>query len=158
MKESYIQLYDRNEKSIKIFMALSGLLFAIGAIGLIFYFSRWNLPLFELSLWQNGFLTIQGIAMFFILHSSLKFKRFFISWNNYEISYHFPKNKHPEKFKIDEIKSLKINGAEIKILLCTNETKTINLNYVFMPKRMFVKEYFQSLEVGRIVPTYPISE
>jgi len=86
--------------------------------------------------------------MFFLLKSSLKFKRFFISWNNYEISYHFPKNKHPEKFRIDEIKALKIVGNEINVLLKSDESKTINLNYAFIPKRNFIREYFESLEMN----------
>ena len=140
MKEAYIQLYDRNENSIKFFRALSVLLFAIGTIGLIFKFSRWHMQLFELSLWHNLFLMIQGIAMYFLSNSNLKFKRYFISWNNYEISYHFPKNKHPEKFRIDEIKALKIIDNEINILLKTDETKTINLNYTFLPKRSLIRE------------------
>ncbi len=148
MKEAYIQLYNRNEKSIKILMALSILLFTIGTIGLIFNLSSWDMQLFEVSLWQNLFLIFQGIATFFILKSSLKFKRFFISWNNYEISYHFPKNKHPEKFKIDEIKALKIADNEINILLKTNETKTINLNFAFIPKRNFIREYFETLAMN----------
>jgi hypothetical protein len=148
MKEAYIQLYNRNEKSIKILMALSILLFTIGTIGLIFRLSSWNMQLFEISLWQNLFLIFQGITTFFILKSSLKFKRFFISWNNYEISYHFPKNKHPEKFRIDEIKALKIIDNEINILLKTDETKTINLNYTFLPKRSLIREYFESLEMN----------
>jgi len=148
MKEAYIQLYNRNEKSIKILMALSILLFTIGTIGLIFRLSSWNMQLFEISLWQNLYLIFQGITTFFILKSSLKFKRFFISWNNYEISYHFPKNKHPEKFRIDEIKALKIIDNEINILLKTDETKTINLNYTFLPKRSLIREYFESLEMN----------
>lgn len=148
MKEAYIQLYNRNEKSIKILMALSILLFTIGTIGLIFRLSSWNMQLFEISLWQNLFLIFQGITTFFILKSSLKFKRFFISWNNYEISYHFPKNKHPEKIRIDEIKALKIIDNEINILLKTDETKTINLNYTFLPKRSLIREYFESLEMS----------
>ena len=129
-------------------MALSILLFTIGTIGLIFRLSSWNMQLFEISLWQNLFLIFQGITTFFILKSSLKFKRFFISWNNYEISYHFPKNKHPEKFRIDEIKALKIIDNEINILLKTDETKTINLNYTFLPKRSLIREYFESLEMN----------
>jgi len=148
MKEAYIQLYDRNENSIKFFRALSVLLFAIGTIGLIFRLSSWNMQLFEISLWQNLFLIFQGITTFFILKSSLKFKRFFISWNNYEISYHFPKNKHPEKFRIDEIKALKIVGNEINVLLKSDESKTINLNYAFIPKRNFIREYFETLEMN----------
>jgi hypothetical protein len=148
MKEAYIQLYNRNEKSIKILMALSILLFTIGTIGLIFRLSSWNMQLFEISLWQNLFLIFQGITTFYILKSSLKFKRFFISWNNYEISYHFPKNKHPEKFRIDEIKALKIVGNEINVLLKSDESKTINLNFAFIPKRNFIREYFETLEMN----------
>ena len=148
MKEAYIQLYNRNEKSIKILMVLSILLFTIGTIGLIFRLSSWNMQLFEISLCQNLVLIFQGITTFFILKSSLKFKRFFISWNNYEISYHFPKNKHPEKFRIDEIKALKIVGNEINVLLKSDESKTINLNYAFIPKRNFIREYFETLEMN----------
>src|SRR5690606_3072285 len=148
MKEAYIQLYDRNENSIKFFRALSVLLFAIGTICLIFKFSRWHMQLFELSLWHNLFLMIQGIAMYFLSNSNLKFKRYFISWNNYEISYHFPKNKHPDKFRRDAIKALKSVGNEINVLLKSDESKTFNLNYAFIPKRNFIREYFETLEMN----------
>lgn len=75
-------------------------------------------------------------------------KRASLGVSGIQVSYHFPKNKHPEKFRIDEIKALKIVGNEINVLLKSDESKTINLNYAFIPKRNFIREYFETLEMN----------
>ena len=135
MEKTYIQLYDRNERSIKLLMVLSILLFLVGLIGLINSFMKTNMVWFELNKWHNLFLFIQGLAMFFVLNNALKAKRFFISWSDDKINYHFPKNKESEIITIEEIHSMQINTSEIKIHMKNNEIKKINLNLVFLPKR-----------------------
>ncbi len=145
MGKAYIQLYDRSEKTIKILMVFSILLFIVGLGELIYTYLDIGMSLFALNIWNSWFLVIQGISIFYILYSSLKFKKFYISWNNDEIIYHFPKGKQPESIRIDEIQSIHINEAEIEILLKDSELKIINLNYVFIPKRTYIKEYFESL-------------
>lgn len=145
MKPEYIQIYDRNTKSIKVLMALGIILVLLGISALIWYVLKRDFVLYADNFWQVGFLIFQGGITVFITWNALKSKRYFISWNEDRIRYHLPKNKQPEWIKISEIQSVDIGNTMVTVLLKNQEQKQINLNLFYLPKRSQVISYFQNL-------------
>lgn len=143
--ETYIQLYNRNFNAIKSLMLLSFVLFLIGFIGAYCHFLIEKNLLFGLSIYTNLFLIIQGISMFFILIAALRSKRYFISWNKSHINFLFPGNKFVENIKIADIQYINVENNKIELSLNNSEIIRINLNFLFIPKRNIVKEYFENL-------------
>lgn len=144
-KITFIQLYKKNERTIKALLIFSILLTIVGTLNVVFYLFGGKINLFELSIWHNLFLTFQGVTMFFMLKEALNSKKYFFCWDDKKISYYFPKDKQLQSIMIDEISSIKIKENQIEVVLKNQKTNTINLNFVFTPKRTHIKEYFELL-------------
>ena len=156
--ETYLALYRRNENSIKFFIILAILLFIIGLVGLGSRFLIEKSTFLDLSIWNSILFIAIGTTNFFILTKSLRDRKYYISWNEKEISFLLPKQNEPECLIINDIKNITINNTNIKITLRNNLQKNINLNFIFLPNRNIVKNYFEVLKQEKEHENYLINE
>ena len=91
-------------------------------------------------------LVFNGIISFWIVWDSIKKAKYFVAWNDDEISYLLPKSDKTELIKIENIKSVGRNQSEIIIKLDNSETKHFNLNHFFYPERKTIINFFEKIE------------
>jgi len=157
-KTTYLQIYRRNENGIKFFIILAILLFIVGLVGLGSRFLIEESTVLDLPIWNSILSMAIGTSNFFLLTKSLRDKKYYISWNEKEINFLLPKQKAPENIRITDIKSISINNKEIKMTLKNNLQKSINLNFIFLPNRNLVKNYFEILKQEKEHENYLINE
>jgi hypothetical protein len=87
-------------------------------------------------------LIFNGIISFLIVWDSIRKAKYFVSWNDCELSYLLPKSEKPELIKFESIRSIARNRSEIIIELDNGEAKHFNLNYFFYPERMAIINFF----------------
>jgi len=141
---------------IQIFKRLKGLLFFM-IFGLISFLFGMTMLISSLKFgfkteflggdWNYVFYTLQGIIFFTLGHSSKKYEKYFIEWDNKELKYFLPKNKTEEIVVISDIKGLSINLYEIKILLPEAE-KTLSLENVQYKELRRIKEKFEEIRLN----------
>lgn len=150
MEKTYLQLYPRNDKFIKFFMGFTVLIAAFGILGLASNLLIENKLFPNFTLGSSILFLLLGITYFLLLLKRLGAKKFHISWDDKEIHYFLPKEKQPEQIKINDIETITINEKEIKMVLNNDQEKRINLNYVYLPQKNQVREFFETLKRKKI--------
>ncbi|MGF1584784.1 MAG: hypothetical protein ACFCUM_05650 [Bacteroidales bacterium] len=91
-------------------------------------------------------LIFNGIISFLIVWDSIRKAKYFVAWNDDELSYLLPKSDKPELIKFISIKSVARNRNEIIIKLDNSETKHFNLNHFFYPERKTIINFFEEIK------------
>lgn len=144
--DTYLQIYRRNEKGIKLLVIVSVLLFLAGIAGLISNLFIEKSTFFDLPLWNSLLFMFFGVFYTILMRKSLRDKKYHISWNDKEISFLLPKQKEVERVDLEGIDTIVISDQEIKMKLKSGQGKKINLNFIFLPQRDRVKEFFKTLK------------
>ncbi len=143
---TYIQVFKNKSKNSRLFLILCLGFMLIGTIGLFLSFVL-NMSFIPLLNEASYFvLLFNGFISFWIVLDSIKKAKYFVAWNNREISYLLPKSEKTELINIDNIKSVDINRSEIIIQLNNSETKHFNLNYFFFPERKTIINFFEEIK------------
>lgn len=143
---TYIQVFKNKSKHSRLFLILCIGLILIGITGLItsYAFNMSFIPLLNEA--SYFVLVFNGIISFWIVWDSIKKAKYFVAWNDDEISYLLPKSDKTELIKIENIKSVGRNQSEIIIKLDNSETKHFNLNHFFYPERKTIINFFEKIE------------
>lgn len=143
---TYIQVFKNKSKHSRLFLILCIGFIMIGITGLIisFAFKMSFIPLLNEA--SYFVLIFNGIISFWIVWDSIKKAKYFVTWNDYELSYLLPKSDKSELIKFKSIKSVARNRSEIIIKLDNSETKHFNLNYFFYPERKIIIDFFEEIK------------
>jgi hypothetical protein len=143
---TYIQVFKNKSKHSKIFLLLCLGFIMTGITGLIitFLFKKPFIPFLN----ESGYfiLIFNGIISFLIVLDSIRKAKYFVSWNDNELSYLLPKSEKTELIRFESIRSFTRNRSGIIIELDNGETKHFNLNYFFYPERMAIINFFGEIK------------
>lgn len=146
MKPSHIPIYNVKTTSLKVLLAIAFILGFFGLTGIIDQvFFNHSLKITN-SIFFSVFLVFQSSISAFLVYQGFKNSKYFVAWNENEFNYLLPKNKQMETVPVNEIESIDFEKHIIKITLKNGEQKHFNLNYLFLPKRRQVSEYFQAIK------------
>ncbi|MFO7658009.1 MAG: hypothetical protein R6W78_13180 [Bacteroidales bacterium] len=142
---THLQVF-KNKSHSRLFLMLCLGFMLIGTIGLFmsFMLKMSFIPLLDEACYFV--LLFNGLISFWIVWDSMKKSKYFVAWNNREISYLLPKSEKTEVIIIENIKSIDIFRSEIIIGLNNSETKHFNLNYFFFPERKTIIDFFEELK------------
>lgn len=143
---TYIQVFKNKSKHSRLFLIICIGFIMIGITGLIisFAFKMSFIPLLNEA--SYFVLIFNGIISFLIVWDSIKKAKYFVTWNDDELSYLLPKSDKTELIKFKSIKSVARNRSEIIINLDNSETKHFNLNYFFYPERKKIIDFFEEIK------------
>ncbi len=90
---TYLQIYCRNEKGIKVLIIVSVLILLTGFARVIFnlFFEKSCFPGF--TLWNSLLFIFLGVFYVILMRKSLRDKRYHFSWNDKSIHFMLPKQK-----------------------------------------------------------------
>jgi|GEM_PF-1238899 hypothetical protein len=143
---TFIQVYRNKSKHSHLFLVLCIGFILLGIVGLLLFFIS-EKPLIPFLNEASYFVLIfNGAISFWLVWSSMKRAKYFVAWNDREISYLLPKAEKTVFIPIENIKSIDINISEIIIGLKNNETRHFNLNYFFFPERKTITDFFEKLK------------
>jgi len=143
---TFIQVYRNQSKHSRLYLVLCLGFILLGIVGLLLFFIS-EKPLIPLFNEASYFVLIfNGAISLWIVWSSMKRAKYFVAWNDSEISYLLPKAEKTVFIPIENIKSIDIKGSEIIIGLKNNETRYFNLNYFFFPERKTITDFFEKLK------------
>ena len=147
--DTYLQIYRRNEKGIKVLIIVSLLVLLAGIAGLIsnLFLDKSTFP--GLTLWNSLLFIFLGILYVILMRKSLRDKKYHISWNDKAVQFQLPKQKEVERIDLDDIDAVTVSDQEIKMKLKNDQEKKINLNFIFLPQRDMVKEFFETMDRAR---------
>jgi hypothetical protein len=130
--QTYIQVFKTKSRYANFFQILFLALSASGLVGLVlsFVFRKSFIP--TLNDASYFVLLFNGLISYLLVWDSMKKSKFFVSWNDHEITYILPKSKQTEQIPIADIKALQIKNNEVVVELVNNETKLINMKSVFL--------------------------
>lgn len=146
MDTSYLQVYKVNLIFVKVLLTLSVILILFGLFGIlsILFFKNQLIP--SLNIWNYVTPLFLGLLYIGIGWNALKSKKYYVSWNDSEISYILPKNKELELIKIQEIISIEKRNHLILIELNNNDKKQFNLNHFYFPERKKIIDLFEEIK------------
>lgn len=143
---THIKVYKNMSKHSRLYLILClGFMF-LGIIGLFMSFVLKVSFIPFLNEASYFVLLFNGLISFWMVRDRIKKAKYFVAWNNREISYLLPKSDITEVIIIDNIKSVDINRSEIIITLNNGETKHFNFNYFFFPERKTIIDFFDGLK------------
>ncbi|HKL32978.1 MAG TPA: hypothetical protein VJ919_10600 [Tangfeifania sp.] len=146
MKPAYIPIYNVKTTSLKVLLTIAVILGIFGLAGIVDYLflnKSWQI---SDQLFLSIFLILQSASSVFIINQGFRNTKYFVAWNENEINFLLPKSKQMETIPLNEIKSVQFEKHIVKITLKNNEVKHFNLNYLFLPKKRQVAEYFEILK------------
>jgi hypothetical protein len=143
---TYIQLYKNKSKHSRLFLLLCLVFIMVGITGLILSFAFRISFIPYLNEASYFVLIFNGIISFLIVWDSIRKAKYFVTWNDDELSYLLPKSDKTELIKFISIKSVARNRNEIIIKLDNSETKHFNLNYFFYPERKTLINLFEKIK------------
>ncbi len=143
---TYIQVFKNKSRYSRLFLVLCLLFILLGVIGLVVSFAtrKQFMPLLNDGAFFS--LTFSSSISFWFVWDSMKKAKYFVAWNDIEISYLLPKSGETEVIVIESIKTVDIHRGEIIIGLNNGETKHFNLNYFFFPERKTIVDFFEGLK------------
>jgi hypothetical protein len=140
----HIQVYKTNPQYNNIYLALYLLLCCTGLAGIVamFFLGKTFASFFNEA--SYFLLLFNGLLGIFIIQKNKFNRKYFVAWDDHEISYHLPKSKTPETIKIEDIKSINKSIGKVDIALWNGGIKQFNLNHFFFPERKIICEYFEN--------------
>jgi altronate dehydratase len=146
MDTTHLQVYKVNSIFVKVLLTLSVILILFGLFGVLSFLFFKNLLIPSLNIWNYVTPLFQGLIFIGIGCNTLKSKKYFVSWNDREISYLLPKNKELELIKIQEIIAIGKRNHLIMIELNNHDKKQFNLNHFYFPERKKIIDLFEEIK------------
>jgi len=146
MKPAYIPIYNVKTTSLKVLLAIAIILGVIGIGSIIDYLFLGHSWRITNHLFVSIFLILQSASSIFIVIQGFRNTKYFVAWNESEINYLLPKSKQMETIALNEIKSIQFENQLIVITLKNQDELAFNLNYLYLPQRNRVREYFQAIK------------
>jgi len=142
---TYITLYKPRSKYTTLYLVICLAISLVGAVGLVMalVWDKALIPMFN----EGSYIVLLGNGMgsFFIVRDSAKKAKYYVAWNEEEITFLLPKSKQPETIKLDDITSVEMGSTKILIGLRDNTVKEFGVFYFFYPERQRVKDFFEGL-------------
>jgi hypothetical protein len=145
MEPNTFKLYKISKKQNVIYLVLTITMLIIGLTGFVIPFVS-DIEFFMGNTSMYIMFAFQGVIGIFIARNNIKAVKYFVSWDDNEISYQLPDNETLETIKIEDIKSIEKAPQEIKIKLNNNEIKHFKFVYFYFPKRTTILNYFELLK------------
>ncbi|HEY5592160.1 MAG TPA: hypothetical protein VIK55_14240 [Paludibacter sp.] len=140
-----IKIFTINKGLTKFFI-ISGIVCFVSGISLLTYSLINGFKIeFIGGDWSYVIFTIEGILFFLLGYSNLIYGKYFIEWNDEELKYLLPKNKHAETIKISDIEAIEIKLFEISIQL-PGSNKKLNLENVRFKELKSIKTKFEEIK------------
>jgi hypothetical protein len=143
---TYINVYKPRSKYTTLYLAICLVFCAVGAAGLVLDLAfDWSLiPTANFGTYIP--LLGNGLISFFIVYDSGRKAKYFVAWDDGDISYLLPKSKTPEAIKIADITSVTFSRTHVLIGLRDNTQKEFNLSCFFFPDRKRIVDFFESID------------
>jgi hypothetical protein len=143
--KTHLKVYKTNSKYNNIYLALCVAISIVGISGIVMMLFREEPIVSFLNEANYILLLFHGVlGMWFIWKNNIN-RKYFVAWNDHEISYLLPKSKITETIKIKDIKSLNKTIGKVDIELINGETKRFSLNSFFFPERRKINDFFEEI-------------
>jgi hypothetical protein len=118
----------------------------LGLAGLISELG-FNYRIFNLQTSLFVMLIFQGAIGVYIARKNIGNNKYFVSWDENELSYHLPNNNEPENIRLTDIRKIEREPQKIRIELKNNEVKYFSFNYFYFPTRTTIFDFFETLKI-----------
>jgi hypothetical protein len=145
MQSERINLYKLRQGSTKVYIAV-GIVFLV--LGLVLLFTYLSLDTeFSGHNWNSVLYALQGIVFILIGFYYLKYRKYFIEWNDSEITYRLKGDKHTKRIEISDIKALEIKINKV-IIHSDEHTKAVELNFEQIEYKTLrkIKDRFETIK------------
>ena len=146
MKPKRFQLYKINPVLMNLYFVFCIVMTVLGLAGfvseLVFNYMILNL--------QPSFFVLLAFNVAFGVYISRKnfdSIKYFVSWDENELSYHLPNMKEPEIIWLAEIGKIVRETQKIRIELKTGEVKFFSFTYFYFPTRTTILDFFEGVRV-----------
>lgn len=147
MEPKRFQLYKTNSKQqMRIFFVFCIIMIVLGLAGLISELG-FNYRIFNLQSAVFFTLTFQGAFGVYIARNNLYNNKYFVSWDENQLSYHLPNHNEPEIIRLAEIRKIAREPQKIRIELKTGEVKYFSFTYFYFPARTTILDFFDGLKM-----------
>jgi len=119
-----------------IVLGLAGLISELG----------FNYRIFNLQTSLFVMLIFQGAIGVYIARKNFDNIKYFVSWDENELSYHLPNNKEPENIRLNDILKIEREPQKIRIELKTGEVKYFGFTYFYFPTRTTILDFFEGIK------------
>ena len=140
------QLYKINPVLMKLYFMFCVIMTVFGLAGLVSELA-FNYMIFNL---QTSFFVLMAFNGAFGVYIALKnfdSIKYFVSWDENELSYHLPNNKETEIIRLSEISKIVREPQKIRIELKTHEIKYFSFTYFYFPTRTTILDFFEGVRV-----------
>jgi len=141
MSSEHFHIYKINKNFANSFLVF-GVLFFLFSIGIFIY----SLIVDQSVAWHYLLFSFQGLIALFQALVAIKNRRYFVEWDEQQISYWLPKTPGIESIRFSDIESAKINKMSIELMLKNGTTKNVNLKSLFLPQKTKLKEKFETFQ------------
>jgi len=90
--------------------------------------------------------TFQGAIGVYIARKNMDNIKYFVSWDENELTYHLPNNSEPENIMLTDIRKIKREPQKIRIELKNGEVKYFGFTYFYFPTRTTILDFFEGLK------------
>ncbi len=130
---------------MKPYLAFCIVMTVCGAIGLITG-TGFNYRILNLQTSVFVVMAMQGAFGVYIARNNMENIKYFVSWDDRELSYHLPNNSEPVNISFPDIRKIKRQPQKIRIELKNNEVKYFSFNYFYFPTRTTILDFFKGLK------------
>ncbi len=145
METKRFQVYKINSKLMKPYLAFCIVMTVCGAIGLITE-TGFNYRILNLQTSVFVVMAMQGAFGVYIVRNNMENIKYFVSWDDKELSYHLPNNSEPVNISFPDIRKIEREPQKIRIELKNNEVKYFSFNYFYFPTRTTILDFFKGLK------------
>ncbi len=130
---------------MKPYLAFCIVMTVCGAIGLITD-QGFNYKILNLQTSVFVVMAMQGAIGVYIARNNMENIKYFVSWDDKELSYHLPNNSEPLNISFPDILKIEREPQKIRIELKNNEVKYFSFNYFYFPTRTTILDFFEGLK------------
>jgi len=146
MEPKRFQLYKTNsQQQMRIYLVFCIVMIVLGLAGLISELV-FNYRIFNLQTTVFITLAFQGAIGVYIARKNIGNNKYFVSWDENELSFHLPINKEPENIMLTDIRKIEREPQKIRIELKTGEVKYFGFTYFYFPTRTTILDFFEGIK------------
>jgi hypothetical protein len=146
METIQFQVYKVKSKYIGVSLVLSVAMVVFGFVGILVYLFANEFKMFGLNTSSFVLLFFQGVFGLYISRKAVSDRKYFVSWNDSELSYFMPNNKEPVNIRLSDIWNIERESQKIRIELKTGEVKYFSFTYFYFPTRTTILEFFEGIK------------
>lgn len=146
METTRFQVYKVSIKANKLILSLVVAMSIFSLWGILTILITDNLRPLGISISSYLIFLMQGVLGVVLVLRNFKNDKYFVSWDDNELSYQLPKDKEPVIIKITDIQSVEKTNQNYKITLNNNVIKNFCFNYFYFPTRQTIFDFFESIK------------